>query len=97
MKSRLTSCTRHVHSPISLYAECIRARVGCGCDQDVAQLVESKETSTVQNDLHCSRNLAATALSIVYTTMQALVANAAITACCGGAASFTARIATPLI
>lgn len=51
----------------------------------------------MQNDLHCSRNLAAAPLSIAYTTMQALAANAAITACCGGATSFTAGIATPLI
>lgn len=29
--------------------------------------------------------------------MQALAANAAITACCGGETSFTAGIATPLI
>lgn len=51
----------------------------------------------MQNDLHCSRNLAPAPLSIAYTTMQALAANAAITACCGGATSFTAGIATPLI
>lgn len=51
----------------------------------------------MQNDLHCSRNLAAAPLSIAYTTMQALAANAAITACCAGATPFTAGIATPLI